>query len=58
MKNRRQDPVYAEKQRELHRQTAKKVALIRNQLIDIFKTAPELFSDEEITYIFEKSKAG
>ena len=53
MQNRRQDPVYAEKQRELHRIKSRKATIIRNQIIEIFKISPELFSDTEINYVFE-----
>ena len=58
MQNRRQDPVYAEKQRELHRINSRKATIIRNQIIEIFKISPELFSDTEINYVFEKGKTG
>lgn len=58
MQNRRQDHVYAEKQRELHRINSRKATIIRNQIIEIFKISPELFSDAEINYVFEKGKTG
>ncbi len=58
IQNRRQDPVYAEKQRELHRQNSKKATVIRNKLIELFKASPELFSEAEVAYIFEKGKTG